>query len=94
MKPPTFEGSANPLDSKEWLSSMKTILDFIELNNQERILCATYMLKRETRYWWESIKARRNAREMLRADFLYEFNKKFFNPIALSAQQIKFLNLK
>ena len=28
------------------------------------------------------------------ADFVYEFNKKFFNPIALSAQQTKFLNFK
>ena len=31
---------------------------------------------------------------MLWADFVYEFNKKFFNPIALSAQQTEFLNFK
>ena len=31
---------------------------------------------------------------MLWADFVYEFNNKFFNPIALSAQQNKFLNFK
>ena len=28
------------------------------------------------------------------ADFLYEFNKNFFNPTALSAQQTEFLNFK
>ncbi|KAL5543027.1 hypothetical protein UlMin_010737 [Ulmus minor] len=28
------------------------------------------------------------------ADFVYEFNKKFFNPTALSAQQTEFLNFK
>ena len=28
------------------------------------------------------------------ADFVYEFNKKFFNPTALSAQQTKFLKFK
>ena len=27
------------------------------------------------------------------ADFILEFNKKFFNPTAMSAQQIEFLNL-
>ena len=27
-------------------------------------------------------------------DFAYEFNKKFSNPTALSAQQIEFLNFK
>ena len=31
---------------------------------------------------------------MLWADFVYEFNKKFFNPSALSAQQTEFLNFK
>ena len=31
---------------------------------------------------------------MLWDNFLYEFNKKFFYPMALSAQQIEFLNFK
>ena len=35
MKQPSFEGSANRLDAEEWLSSMKTILDFVELDNGE-----------------------------------------------------------
>ncbi|KAL5549498.1 hypothetical protein UlMin_004729 [Ulmus minor] len=94
MKPPSFEGSTNPLDAEEWLSSMETILDFMELDDRERIICAAFMLKREARYWWESVKARRNVRTMLWADFVYEFNKKFFNPTALSAQQTEFLSLK
>ena len=66
----------------------------MELDDRERIICATYMLKREARYWWESVKARRNVCAMLWADFVYEFNNKFFNPIALSAQQTEFLNFK
>ena len=28
------------------------------------------------------------------ADFVYKFNKKFYNPTALSAQQTEFLNFK
>ena len=52
------------------------------------------MLKRKARYWWESVKARRNVSAILWADFVYEFNKKFFNPTSLSAQQTKFLNFK
>ena len=65
MKPPSFEGSTNPLDAEEWLSSMKIILDFMELDDREKIICAAFMLKREARYWWESVKARRNVRTML-----------------------------
>ena len=69
MKPPSFEGFTNPLDAEEWLSSMETILDFMELGDREMIICAAFMLKREARYWWESVKARRNVRTMLWADF-------------------------
>ena len=47
MKPPSFEGSANLLDAKKWLSSMENILDFMELDDRERIICAMFMLKRE-----------------------------------------------
>ena len=47
MKPLSFEGFANPLDAEEWLSSMETILDFMELDDGERIICAAYMLKRK-----------------------------------------------
>ena len=33
MKPLLFEGSTNPLDAEEWLSTMETILDFMELKD-------------------------------------------------------------
>ena len=94
MKPPLFEGSVNPLDAEEWLSTMETILDFMELRDDEKIICATYVLRKEARYWWDAVKTRRNIREMTWTDFVYEFNKKFFNPTALSAQQTEFLNFK
>ena len=66
----------------------------MEFDGTERIICAMYMLNREARYWLESVKAQRNVRAMLLADFVYEFNKKFFNPTTLTAQHTKFLNFK
>ena len=50
MKPPSFEGSTNPLDAEEWLSTMETILDFMELKDDEKIVCAAYVLRKEARY--------------------------------------------
>ena len=51
MKLLSFEGSTNLVDDKEWLSSMETILDFMELHVREKIICSAYMLKKEARYW-------------------------------------------
>ena len=66
----------------------------MELNNEEKIICVAYVLKGEACYWWEAGKTRINVREMVWANFVYEFNKKFLNPTVLSAQQTEFLNFK
>ena len=51
MKPAKFEGSTNPLDVEEWLSSIQIIMKFMEMNDQDRTICASYMMKIEARYW-------------------------------------------
>ena len=94
MKPPLFEGTTNHLKVEDWLSTMETILDFMELRDEEKITCAVYVLRKEARYWWDAVKSRRVVQAMTWADVVYEFNKKFFNPTALSAQQTEFLNFK
>ncbi|KAL5556109.1 hypothetical protein UlMin_038345, partial [Ulmus minor] len=94
MRPAEFEGSTNPLEAEEWLYSIQTILDFMELNDQEKVFCASYMLKREARYWWETVKSRRDVRTMTWEEFVAEFNRKFYNPSAMRALQTEFLNLK
>ncbi|KAL5551368.1 hypothetical protein UlMin_001544 [Ulmus minor] len=51
MKPDEFEGSSDPLVAEEWISSIQTILDFMHLNEHEKVLCATYVLKKDAHYW-------------------------------------------
>ena len=50
MKPPPFEGSANPIDAEEWLFTIEIILKFMERNNEEKIIYIAYALKEEARY--------------------------------------------
>ncbi|KAL5553902.1 hypothetical protein UlMin_041303 [Ulmus minor] len=47
MKPTEFAGSTDPLEAEEWLSSIETILDFMRLTDQERVSCASFMLKKD-----------------------------------------------
>ena len=94
MKPAEFTGSTDPLEAEEWLSSIETILDFMELSDHERVMCATYMLKKDARHWWGSVKLRKNVNNMTWGEFVEEFNQKYYNPTVLRAQQNEFLNLK
>ncbi|KAL5575497.1 hypothetical protein UlMin_017196 [Ulmus minor] len=86
MKPASFEGLTDPLEAEKWLSSIETILDFMELDDRERVLCASYMLKKDARYWWGAVKLRRDVGIMTWNDFVREFNHKYYNSTALRAQ--------
>lgn len=45
MHPPEFNGVTNPLVAEEWLSSIQVVLEFMNLMDLEKILCASYVLK-------------------------------------------------
>ena len=64
MKPPLFEGTTNSLEAEDWLSTMETILDFMELRDEEKITCAVHALRKEARYWWDAVKSRRVVQAM------------------------------
>ena len=89
IKPAQFEGSIDPLVAEEWLSSIETILDFMQLRDRKRVLCTSYMLKKDARYWWGTVKLRRDVRAMTWDNFVREFNHKYYNLTALRAQQNK-----
>ena len=94
MRAPEFEGSSDPLVADEWLSGLQVIFDFMNLMDQEKVRCASFVLKKDARYWWETVTMRRNVNTMTWGEFVAEFNAKFFNMRAMSAQQRDFNNLK
>ena len=94
MKPAEFVGSTDPLEAEEWINSLETIFDFMQLNDQERVACASYMLKKGARHWWSTVKMTRDVTVMSWADFIEEFNQKYYNSAILRVQEDEFLNLK
>ena len=64
MRPAQFAGSTEPLEAEEWISSIETILDFMQLSDYERVSCVSYMLRKDTRHWWVTIKLRKNVDNM------------------------------
>ena len=64
MKPAEFMRSTDPLEAEEWLSSIETILDFMELSDREWVMCASYMLRKDARHWWGYVKLRKNVNNM------------------------------
>ncbi|GMN33363.1 hypothetical protein TIFTF001_044788 [Ficus carica] len=66
------------------------ILNFLRLNDQEKVLCASFMLQKDARLWWETVLIRRDVTQMTWEDFVDEFKEKYFNTEVMEAQQDEF----
>ena len=51
MKPEEFEGSTSLVVVEECLNSVQIILDLMNLTDQDKVQCTTFMLKTDARYW-------------------------------------------
>ncbi|GMN64648.1 hypothetical protein TIFTF001_033704 [Ficus carica] len=90
MKAPEFEGSTNPIEPDNWLIDLQVALNFLRLNDQEKVLCASFMLRKDARLWWETIQIRRDVTQMTWEDFVEEFKEQYFNTEVMEAQQDEF----
>ena len=94
MKAPEFEGSTNPIEADNWLIYLQVILNFLRLNDQEKVLCASFMLRKDARLWWETVQIQRDVELMTWEDFVDEFKEKYFNTEIMEAQQDEFENFR
>ncbi|GMN54115.1 hypothetical protein TIFTF001_023248 [Ficus carica] len=90
MKAPEFEGSTNPIEADNRLIDLQVVLNFLRLNDQEKVLYASFMLRKDARLWWETVQIRRDVTQMTWEDFMEEFKEKYFNTEVMEAQQDEF----
>lgn len=61
MKPKEFHGSTDLLVAQGWLKSIELVLGFMDLNENEKVKCASYCLMDDARIWWEGVELRRDV---------------------------------
>src|ERR1041385_6495596 len=81
--PPVFSQTKEPLDAEDWLRTMGNNLTVAAVGNNEKVLYATHYLTGTARSWWEGVRARLPAGQVLTwAQFSEKF-KKAHIPTAL-----------
>ncbi|KAM6562939.1 hypothetical protein CsatB_022937 [Cannabis sativa] len=45
--PPEFEGGIDPVVAEEWMSRIESILQMLRVNGNDRVKCASYMLRKD-----------------------------------------------
>ncbi|GMN73161.1 hypothetical protein TIFTF001_053646 [Ficus carica] len=86
MKAPEFEGPMDPIAADNWFIDFQVILDFMRLTEQEKVLCASFALKKDARHWWMTMQMRRDVMAMSWQDFVAEFRTMYYNREILAAQ--------
>ncbi|XP_060974683.1 uncharacterized protein LOC133039756 [Cannabis sativa] len=94
QQPPIFNGSSDSLEAEEWLRSVKSILECMDLTDRERVSCAASLLKKDARIWWEVVRQSRNITTMTWLDFVDVFNRKYYSAAILAAKEDEFMNLR
>ncbi|MCQ7926442.1 retrotransposon gag domain-containing protein, partial [Salmonella enterica] len=94
MKPPEFNGAADPLVAEGWITAIQDIMRFMGLSDQEKVLCASFMLRMDARFWWDTVKARRDVDHMTWEDFLEEFQREYYSTAVLQTHQDELNKLK
>ena len=73
---------------------MEAIFEFMQLNDHEKVSCATYMLKKDAQYWWDVTRQGRDPARMLWTEFQTLFNNKYYSPAVKQAKLAEFTRLQ
>ncbi|KAL2541676.1 Uncharacterized protein Adt_02654 [Abeliophyllum distichum] len=92
--PPTFEGSIDPLEAEDWLVGIERIFDLIDCPDQKKVTCATFMLKKGARRWWDSTaRSKIHGHTWTWNEFKEIFLKKYFPTSIRNQKEAEFLTL-
>ncbi|XP_047307882.1 uncharacterized protein LOC124911440 [Impatiens glandulifera] len=93
FKPAEFNGSTDPMVAEEWIQSLETIFEFMQISNGDRVRCTTFMFRDDARIWWQGAK-NKLAREFLEirqgdasvTDYVKKFERgRYFAPMILGS---------
>ncbi|XP_057953785.1 uncharacterized protein LOC131148066 [Malania oleifera] len=79
MNPPAFSGSADPIMLENWIQEIKKILTLLRYTDEQRVMYATFRLKREAERWWSTVRLLEEQRPIPIALTWGRFKEIFFD---------------
>ena len=70
------------------------IFEFVQIEEEENVKCVVYMLRKDTRIWWEVVMKNRDVTTMTWVEFLREFNSKYYSQAVINNKVVKFTKLQ
>ena len=67
--PPIFKGGPDPLEAEELMELITSTLDFMKVEGNDRVACASHMLRDDARILWGVVGQRRDVATMTWTEF-------------------------
>jgi hypothetical protein len=94
-KPPTFASSPDPLDTNDWLKSIKKMLNIAQCSDREKVLYASSRLTGPAADWWDSYVAAHDAANTITwMEFTTQFRNYHIPARLMKIKKKEFLSLK
>ncbi|XP_074374565.1 uncharacterized protein LOC141714972 [Apium graveolens] len=94
VKPPEFRGTQDLVEAHAWLKEMEKAFTLVNIRDNQKVEYATYFLKGESNYWWETARTL-EATEVITWDrFKRIFLDKYFPAYMQTQMKMKFFELK
>ncbi|XP_073317259.1 uncharacterized protein [Primulina huaijiensis] len=94
MDPKDFGGTTDPTVAEGWIKSIELIFTFMELQDADRVRCATYLLKDDAQLWWEGASVSENLQNLTWEGFKEVFYSKYFTDDVRSRLTREFMTLR
>ncbi|KAL8147759.1 hypothetical protein AgCh_005176 [Apium graveolens] len=94
VKPPKFKVEVDPVAARIWLKEMEKAFALTKVSEDLKTDCASYFLKNDLNYWWESKQALEGEGPVPWARFTELFLEKYFSDCLQSQMEMEFLELK
>ena len=88
-----FSGGTSPEEADSWRSRVERNFGSSRCPVEYRVDLAVHFLEGDAHLWWKSVTTRRRQANMSWADFVAEFNAKYFPQEALDRMEAHFLEL-
>lgn len=94
IHPPEFLGLPDPIKAQSWLREMEKAFELAEVKDDKKAQYASYYLKDEASFWWESSKAFLEGKDLSWEKFTEIFMEKYLPSYMQDQLEMKFLDLR
>ncbi|WOG81879.1 hypothetical protein DCAR_0101035 [Daucus carota subsp. sativus] len=88
------KGTQDPVEAQSWLKEMEKAFRLVVVTDEKKVEYASYFLKGETNYWWESVRALEEGEVIAWDRFKKIFLDKYFPRYVQTQMELKFFELK